>query len=339
MRRWMFAIAAVALAALLPGTAGAETPETPNVRIATASLGLPHLPLIIAERRKYFEAEGLKVEVAASAGGSKAQSLMGGSADVVSGAYSNTLTMAAKGQRLKNFAVQVRYPGLALGLTKSAAAKYKSLHDLKGMRVGVSAPGSSTHMIVAHILGKVGLKSEDISVIGVGTTAAAIAAVRGGEIDAICNSDPAITMLQTAGELTIIAEMRTAKGTEEVFGGPYPEASLYTTAEFIAKNPNTIQALANAITRAELWIATASPEDIAANVPPDFLLGDRALYLASFKAMRESLSPDGLITRDGAQNVHDVLAAFLPEVKTARIKLDDTYDNRFVEAALKKYRQ
>ena len=53
--------------------------------------------------------------------------------------------------------------------------------------------------------------------------------------------------------------------------------------------------------------------------------------------MREAHSPDGLITKEGAQIVHDVLAAFLPEVKAATIKVEDTNDNRFVEAALKKF--
>jgi hypothetical protein len=32
-----------------------------------------------------------------------------------------------------------------------------------------------------------------------------------------------------------------------------------------------------------------------------------------------------------------VLAAFLPEVKAANIKVEDTFDNRFVENALKKF--
>ena len=32
-----------------------------------------------------------------------------------------------------------------------------------------------------------------------------------------------------------------------------------------------------------------------------------------------------------------LFAAFLPEVKAANIKVEDTYDDRFVEAALKKF--
>src|SRR4051794_4530209 len=331
-------VLSAAVLALASQTASAQAPEKRHVNIATASLGLPYLPLIIAQQRKYFAEEGLEVEIAAFAGGSKAlQSLMGGSSDVASGAYSNTLTMAAKGQRLKNFVVQVRYPALTIGLSKRVADRYKAPKDLCGMKIGVSAPGSSTHMVVNHLLAKGGLKSDDVSIIGVGTSAAAVAAIEKGEIDAIINSDPVMTKLESDNAIAIIAETRTRKGTEDLFGGPYPEAGLYATAEFIARNPNTIQALANAIVRAELWMQKASVEDIAANVPPEHMLGDRELYLASYRKMRESHAPDGLITREGAQIVHDVLAAFLPEVKAANIKVEDTYDNRFVEAALKKF--
>src|ERR1043165_6537887 len=101
-------ILSAALVAGVAQTGRAQAPEKGKVNIATASLGLPYLPLIIAQQRKYFADEGIEVEIAAFAGGSKAlQSLMGGSSDVASGAYSNTLTMAAKGQKLKNFAAMV----------------------------------------------------------------------------------------------------------------------------------------------------------------------------------------------------------------------------------------
>ena len=331
-------ILSAALLGLLPQGASAQAPEKRKVNVATASLGLPYLPLIIAQQRKYFADEGIEVEIAAFAGGSKAlQSLMGGSSDIASGAYSNTLTMAAKGQKLKNFVVQVRYPALTIAVSKKVGDRYKSLRDLKGMKIGVSAPGSSTHMVVNHLLGKAGLTSNDVSIIGVGTSGAAVAAIETGEIDAIINSDPVMTKLESDNAITIIAETRTRKGTEDLFGGPYPEAGLYATAEFIAKNPNTIQALTNAIVRAELWMQNASIDDIAANVPIEHMLGDKELYLASYRKMREAHAPDGQITREGAQIVLNVLAAFLPEVKAAKINVEDTYDNHFVEAALKKY--
>jgi NitT/TauT family transport system substrate-binding protein len=331
--------AALMIAATLfaiPQSAIAQAPEKTKVSVATASLGLPYLPLIIAQQRKYFADEGLTVEIAAFAGGSKAlQSLMGGSSDVASGAYSNTLNMAAKGQKLIYFVTQVRYPALAIGVSKKA--KYSTPADLKGMKIGVSAPGSSTHMIVNYLLAKSGVGLGDVSIIGVGTSAAAVAAVEKGEIDALINSDPVMMKLEADNAVTIIADTRTEKGTTELFGGPYPEAGLYATADFIAKNPNTIQAMTNAIVRAELWMAKASMDDIAANVPAEHMLGDKQLYLDSYKKMHEAHSPDGQITRQGAQNVLNVLSTSLADVKAANIKVEDTYDNHFVEAALKKW--
>jgi NitT/TauT family transport system substrate-binding protein len=328
-------IASVLLAAS-PQAASAQAPEKHKVNVATASLGLPYLPLIIAQQRKYFADEGLEVEIAAFAGGSKAlQSLMGGSSDVASGAYSNTLNMAAKGQKLVYFVTQVRYPALAIAVSKKA--KYSTPADLKGMKIGVSAPGSSTHMIVNYLLAKSGVGLADVSIIGVGTSAGAVAAVEQGEIDALINSDPVMMKLETDNAVTIIADTRTEKGTIDLFGGPYPEAGLYATADFIAKNPNTIQAMTNAIVRAELWMAKASMDDIAANVPPEHMLGDKNLYLASYKKMREAHSPDGQITKQGAQIVLNVLSTSLADVKAANIKVEDTYDNHFVEAALKKW--
>src|SRR5260370_11625958 len=98
-------IALAVAGAVLAGTAGAaETVERPKLTIATASLGLTYLPLVMAQQLGYFKEEGLTVEIAAFSGGSKAlEALLGGSADIVSGAYSNTLTMAAKDQHLVDF--------------------------------------------------------------------------------------------------------------------------------------------------------------------------------------------------------------------------------------------
>jgi len=67
-----------AVLALQPQAASAQALEKNKINIATASLGLPYLPLIIAQQRRFFADEGLQVEIAAFAGGSKAlQSLMG----------------------------------------------------------------------------------------------------------------------------------------------------------------------------------------------------------------------------------------------------------------------
>src|SRR3954469_26065272 len=139
-------IAAAAFAAA--PVAHAQSLEKKKITVAVGGKSLLYyLPLTIAERKGYFKAEGLDVEIVDFPGGAKAlQAMVGGSADVVSGAYEHTINMLAKGQPIVGIALQGRYNGIVVGIAKSKAAQYKSPADLKGMKVGVTAPGSSTHM-------------------------------------------------------------------------------------------------------------------------------------------------------------------------------------------------
>ena len=205
-----------------------------------------------------------------------------------------------------------RAPQIAMGVSTKTMPNYKSIADLKGKKIGVSAPGSSTNMMANLVLSRAGLKASDVSYIGVGTAAGALAALRSGQIDAISNIDPVMTMLEQKGDVKIISDTRTLKGTTDVFGGPMPAACLYAPAEFVQKNPNTCQALANAIVHGLKWLQTAGPSDIIKTVPEGYLLGDRALYLASFNKVREAIALDGIIPDEGARTALRALASFDP---------------------------
>jgi NitT/TauT family transport system substrate-binding protein len=201
------------------------------------------------------------------------------------------------------------------------------------MKIGVSAPGSSTNMVANYVLAKGGLKPSDVSFVGVGTASGALAALRSGQIDAISNVDPVMTMLEQKGDVKIIADTRTLKGTQQLFGGPMPAASLYAPEEFITKNPKTVQALTNAMVRALKWLQTAGPSDIINTVPDAYLLGDRALYLASFNAVRDAISPDGLISDASVKISLAALASFNEKIRPEQIDLTRTYTNDFVKKA------
>jgi NitT/TauT family transport system substrate-binding protein len=330
-----------ALAALVsPLLSPAQGLEKKEVNIAVGGkASLYYLPLTIAEQLGYFKQEGLTVHIADFAGGSQAlRAVVGGSADVVSGAYEHTLNMQPKGQYLQCFVQQGRAPQIAIGISKALAKTYKSPKDLKGLKVGVSAPGSSTHMIVNYFISRDGLKPSDISVVGVGLSATAITALKSGQIDAVSNTDPVMTKLEQDGDVKIIADTRTLKGTEQVLGGPMPAGCLYAPVDFIKKNPNTVQALTNAIVRADKWIHTASPQDVLRTVPEVYVLGDPALYLFSFNKVKEAISTDGTISDAGAKTALRVIPSFNPEVKANEIKLELTYTNEFVKKANAKYK-
>src|SRR6188474_312841 len=119
---------------IAPCGAYAQALEKPKITIAVGGKNLfYYLPLTIAERRGYFKDEGLEVEIVDFPGGARAlQAMVGGSADVVSGAYEHTINMQAKGINIAAIALQGRYSGIVLGVRKSKVSQYKSAKDLKG---------------------------------------------------------------------------------------------------------------------------------------------------------------------------------------------------------------
>ncbi len=337
MQRRTLIRASVALPAALglPALVRAQALEKPKVAIAVGGKNLLYyLPLTIAESLGYFKDEGLDVNISDFSGGSRAlQAVVGGSADVVSGAFEHTINMQVKGQSLRAFVLQGRAPQIVLGINPKTMAGFKSVADLKGKKIGVTAPGSSTNIVANFVLGKAGIKPNEVSIMGVGAGNGAVAAMRSGQIDAISNLDPVITLLQRSGDLKIVADTRIVAEAERVFGGPMPAACLYAPQSFIDKNPKTVQALTNAIVRADNWIQRAGPSDIVKAVPESYLLGDRAVYIDAFLSAKGALSPDGMFPEAGPETARRALASIDADVAAAKIDLGAVYTNEFVRKA------
>jgi NitT/TauT family transport system substrate-binding protein len=308
-----------------------------KVTIAVGGAGcLCYLPTMLAEQLGEYKKAGVTAELINFKGGSQAlTAVLGGSADVVSGYFDHCVNLAAKNQAMQAFVVYDRYPGFALVVSPRAGASVSSIKDLAGKKIGVSAPGSSTHFFLNYMLRKAGVDANSVGVIGIGLEATAIAAMEQGSVDAAVMLDPAITLLQGKfKDLKILRDTRTQKDTVEVFGGEYPGGALYTRVDWIAKNEKTVQALTNAMVGTLKWIKTHSPEEIMAKMPDELVGPDKALYLAALKNTLPMYSDTGRMDPKGAQAVLDVFSQSVPEVANAKIDLSKTYTNRFVEQAL-----
>ena len=309
--------------------------EKRDVHIAVGGkTALYYLPLTLTERLGFFKDEGLEVRISDFPGGTRSlEAVVGGSADVVSGAYEHTINMQARKQSFQAFVLAGAAPQISVGIAGPRAAGYRSPKDLKGLKVGVSAPGSSTNMVINYVLAQGGLKPTDVAIIGVGQGATVIAALEQGRVDVLSQTDPVMTILEKEGKIKLIAETRTPQGTEKLFGGPMPAASLYAPVEFVRKNPNTVQALTNATVRALLWMQEASPQQILAAVPEEYLLGNKAMYLFAFNNVRTAYSKDGYFPEAGAKTTLKALASFNPAIKPEAINLAQTYTNEFAKKA------
>jgi NitT/TauT family transport system substrate-binding protein len=333
----IFAIAVALWFATFPSSspvrAQADKPELSTVRLAVGGKSaLYYLPLTVVERLGYFKDVGLDVQISDFAGGARSlQALIGGSADVVTGAYDHTIQMQAKSQHIIAVVDLGRFPGFVLAIPTAKAAAYHGPQDLKGKKIGVTAPGSSTNFMVSYLMANAGVNPADASFIGVGAGPSAVAAVRRGELDALVNSDPVISLLDSEKRITIVADTRTAEGTRQVYGGPLPAAVLYAAPAFIEKNPHTTQALVNAFVRGLRWIHGHTAEEIAAVMPPEYALGDKAVYVASIKASLAMYSPDGRLAENAGETAYKVLKRFDPGVQKAKIDLSQTFTNAFVD--------
>jgi sulfonate transport system substrate-binding protein len=296
---------------------------------------LCYLPTVLARQLGEYEKAGLAVELVDLKGGSDAlKAVLGGSADVVSGYFDHCVNLAAKKQELQSFVIYDRYPGLVLVVSPKHTDAIKSIKDLAGKKVGVSAPGSSTDFFLKYLLKKNGLDPTSAAVIGVGLGATAVAAMQQGQIEAAVMLDPSVTVLQGSyPDLKILADTRTQKDTLSLFGGEYPGGALYTTTAWIKSHEKEVQALTNAIVNTLKWIHTHTPEEIMAKMPEELVGADKALYLAALKNTLPMYSHTGKMDPKGAQAVLDVFSQSSPEVAAAKIDLSKTYTNKFVDQA------
>ena len=333
MRTMSGRIAATLLALMLmSGFAAAQT------RITVAVGGgacLCYLPTVLAKQLGEFDKAGLAVELVDLKGGSDAlKAVLGGSADVVSGYFDHCVNLAARKQALQAFVVYDRYPGLVLVVSPSHNGEIKSIKDLAGKKVGVSAPGSSTDFFLKYLLKKNGLDPASASVIGVGLGATAVAAMEQGQIDAAVMLDPSVTVLQGSHpDLRILSDTRTQKDTLAVFGGEYPGGALYSTTAWVAAHDKEVQALTGAILNTLAWIHSHTPEEVMAKMPPEMVGKNRELYLAALKNTIPMYSETGKMDPKGAAAVLAVFSESSPEVAKANIDVGKTYTNKSVEQA------
>src|SRR6478735_5123445 len=282
--RILFGRLAATLLALMLTSGLAEAQTRITVAIGGGSC-LCYLPTVLAKQLGEYEKAGLAVELVDLKGGSDAlKAVLGGSADVVSGYFDHCVNLAAKKQELQSFVVYDRYPGLVLVVSPKHTDEIKSIKDLAGKKVGVSAPGSSTDFFLKFLLKKNGLDPTSAAVIGVGLGATAVAAMEQGQIDAAVMLDPAVTVLQAShSDLKILADTRTQKDTLAMFGGEYPGGALYATAAWVNSHEKETQALTTAIVNTLTWIHAHSPQEIMDKMPPDIVGKNKELYLAALK--------------------------------------------------------
>ncbi|MFP5467932.1 MAG: ABC transporter substrate-binding protein [Gammaproteobacteria bacterium] len=298
------------------------------------------LPLTVAERLRFFPAEGLEVQIRDYPDTDSAvQAWLQGRAQVLSASFGTAVLMQARGVApMTSFLLQGRTPQLVLGLSTKAYPDARPLKSLRSLRVGVAGMHTGAHRVARVVLAKAGLAPTQVRYVPLRQHSEAIKAFRTGAIDAICHTDPTMTLLEQEGGLKVLADTRTVQGNAEVFGGPLPAACLAASATTMEARPEVFQAMSHAMVRALKWLQTAGPSDIIRVVPESYFMGDRALYLSAFSRAREAWTPDGVMPREGPDTLLKVVSGLGEMQELKGIDLARTYTNQFALKAKARYR-
>lgn len=330
--------AAATLAAAFPARTRAGAPLKVRLLVGRDQ-SLCHLPLIVARELGYFAAEGLDVTLAEGhTPAQAARALQSGGAQFVSGAYLHVVLRQLQGEAVQSVVVEGRSPIVAFGVSKRQLPEFRGVADLRGRRVGTSAPGTLPDLLARVLLIRAGLRPEEVRWTPLDSGSEAVFALRAGRVDALSHVDPGMTQLEQKGDVRLVADTRTVKGARELFGGLLPGTCVYASTGYVERHAEVCQAMANAVLRGLKWLQTAQPQDLIATVPDAALGEDRALYLASFYKVRESYSVDGALSSEALKATAGVAAA-LADVPASQLEaaLERSHTNDFAAKARAKW--
>ncbi|GAA3986345.1 ABC transporter substrate-binding protein [Allokutzneria multivorans] len=336
--RRLVAAAVVAVLAVTTSACGFEKkPEGPPVvRIGVGGLPLlVYLPTTLAQRLGYYADEGLDVRLQEFQSGAKAlKGLQAGEVDVVSGFYDHAIQMQAQRKPVKAFVNMLRYPSLVLAVSPKTSRRITSIADLKGAKVGVTGPGSSTDFLLKYLLVRNGLHADDAVAQAIGGDMSAVEAMESGKVDAAVMIDPAFSLLQKrfgVDRVRVLSDTRTAAGVRAEFGvSTYPATVLYSGSDWVGGNPAVAGKLTRAIVRTLDWMRKHTAAEIAEKMPPEYAGGDFETYVQAIAHAKDAFSQDGAIPINGAEAVSGILRQFDAEIARISVVLEDTFTNEFV---------
>ena len=175
-------------------------------------------------------------------------SLVGGSTDFADIAPPLSWPLVKQGQCFKyltgglgNVADPVAQPDLKLpNLSKGFP---ESIKDLKGLRIGVVALGSGTHIWVNMLLKDAGMNPKDVTIIAVGANATAVAAFQQKQVDVMLVYPPISQLLEKTPGFQMVANW--SKGNPPTLAN-LTQSGIGTTCAYAAAHPQIVQAVCKA---------------------------------------------------------------------------------------------
>ncbi|MBB6553857.1 ABC transporter substrate-binding protein [Nonomuraea rubra] len=307
--------AAVLLAAVA-GCGGAAEPAQEAKRITIASAPNVFLSaLYVAKDDGLFAKEGLTVEIVeVESGNDSIAALASGQAQYADVGFEDLAELSRAGDDSVVMAHDIlNRVTLTLVMRKEVAERKNvtaasplrdRLGALRGLKIGITSPGSPTDTYMRYYLGSVGLDPErDVELVPLGGGSALLAALEKGQIDAYHLSPPTPYVAAEKGFGVVLID-----GPK----GEVPELDRFdytawaTSRQWAGENAGTAAAFSRVLAQATVKVKQ-QPDAVAAQIMDDLGSSDQATVLRTVKAMSSALSDRGCFDPAVVQRTLDVM--------------------------------
>ena len=308
------AAAAAAAGPLAPSFAVAQT----SVKIGTAVLGDYGLagPVIVGIEKGFFKAQGLTVEFVPFRGGPDlSKGVLSG--DVLLGVSGGTdiLVFREKGAPLKMIAAHVEGNDFTLNVSLDV----KSIADLKGKSIGVTAPGATTWVLARVVAKQQGWNPDkDVQIVPLGGLDAQLAALSRKETAGFVWGDGgAVFEQQKKSKILMRLDQVAPK---------WISLNQYVTEENIKKNADAIRKAQRGLFQA-IKLMKANPREMAEVIGKRMGWTADEVVFTHTKVTGALFSDDGRFSVDALKAMQDVLLE--EKAISKRLPLDEHYTTDF----------
>jgi NitT/TauT family transport system substrate-binding protein len=270
----------------------AQTPLR-KVRVSIPAANVTYLPFYAAKQNGYYKEEGLDVEFILMPANLASTAVLTGDIDY-NGAVTGVVGAAIKGQPIKAVIFTMRSPVQGL----MAKPEIKDVQQLKGKKIGVSSPGSTTDIATRYVLKRQGLEfGRDYSIVFVATEPGRLAALEAGVIDSAMLSVPENILARQKGfnELAFSADFI-----------EFPQNGFGTSTKKIKENPDEVQRMVRATLRGLMFVSDKKNKDASLDIiTKTWAVKSRAMASEMYDYMVRVMLRDGSINMTGLQALVD----------------------------------
>ncbi|MGW3614016.1 ABC transporter substrate-binding protein [Micromonospora sp. NPDC005163] len=308
-----------------------------SLSLTQSTTGFLYLPSYVAEHAGYYKDQGLDVSIKDLGGGSEnVAAVVSGSADVALTAYSSIVSareagapVVAIGSLMDQYASNVvisKAAAARAGVTEDSSSEEK-IRALKGLKLGITSPGSGTDQLFHYLFRQVGLDADkDATLLPIGSGSPMIAAFKTGKIDGFSLSSPTSDLAARQGGVMLF---NLSKGEYKPLE-PFLYIVAVANSRTLDKKSRVLTCFSKAIGHA-LQLIHDDPKKAAEVARPAFADIDEDLYQSAFDANVAAYPESPVIEKADAQKVFDFLADF--EGKRKKATVDNTVNDNLAKAA------